>query len=83
MSVDSPTIQQSLCLANCGVSALRSRRYVVERYQQPTWRGANNFHPDVESAPSRSTSHWKLKGGRIVTTLSGTLLLEVVSPHAP
>jgi hypothetical protein len=35
MSVDSPTIQQSLCLANCcgalkncGVSALRSRGYV-------------------------------------------------------
>jgi hypothetical protein len=52
-------------------------------WQQPTWRAANNFHPDVESAPSRSTSHWKLNGGRIVTTLSGTLLLEVVSPHSP
>ena len=42
MSVDSPTIQQSLCLANCGVSALRSRRYVVERYARNVLNGQNS-----------------------------------------
>jgi Protein of unknown function (DUF1569) len=49
------------------VDALRS---ILFQQSRPASRDsylmpANNFHPDVESAPSRSTKHWKLKRGRI------------------